>query len=215
MQRFFLMLALVSGTVLGQEAADPAPVVAVPGVRDPALKSYQHMLKGLDAFDSHKAFAPQADLRFRLIRQSDAPPTPFTLRIANDEESVTVPVASDDRFELPRVASLASADAELILNAKKGTVRWRPDVRSPDVPPDARRLGDLRLECAVRWGVERDELSFVQRSFFRMVGGPCTSGAVAVYFLLPRAALSATLVQGERRLKLTLAHGGRSFPAPG
>ncbi len=38
--------------------AAAAPVVEVSGIRDPELKSYRTMARGLDAFDAERAHAP-------------------------------------------------------------------------------------------------------------------------------------------------------------
>jgi hypothetical protein len=194
--------------VAGNEA--PA-VVTVSSVRDPELKSYRTLLKSYDVVDKFRALAPVADFRFVLRPPPGAPAKDLSLRIADGANSVHVPVAEDNTFELPRLAAFENADAELLLNVKKGQARWRPLVRTPGLAPDTRRLGDLRLECEIRWAVEYDEFPFVERNVFRALGGPCHSGRVRVHFGVSRPLASATMVDGERRHELRLDDGGYSF----
>jgi hypothetical protein len=196
-------------------AGDEAPaVVTVSSVRDPELKSYRTLLKSYGVVDEFRALAPGADFRFVLLPPPGAPAKDLSLRIADGANSVHVPVAQDNTFELPRLAAFENADAELLLNVKKGQARWRPLVRTPGLAPDVRRLGDLRLECQIRWAVEYDELPFVKRNLFRALGGPCTSGRVLTHFITSRPLASATLTEGERRRELPLANGGHTFIPP-
>lgn len=195
------------------ESEKAAPVVVVSSVRDPEIKSYRSMLKGVDAFQSFSALAPRAELRFLLVLPPGAAGE-LSLRVADADKSVDVPVRQDRTFTLPILPAFDNADAELLLNVKKGQARWRPLVRTPGLAPDTRRLGDLRLECEVRWSAELHNISPSQRRFYRSLGGPCHSNRVPVYFPAPRALASATLVEGERRLELPLLNGGRSYIAP-
>jgi hypothetical protein len=203
--------AVAGDAVAGDEA--PA-VVTVSSVRDPELKSYRTLLKSYKVVDQFRALAPGADFRFVLRPPPGAPAKDLSLRIADGANSVHVPVAEDNTFELPRLAAFENADAELLLNVKKGQARWRPLVRTPGLAPDTRRLGDLRLECEIRWAVEYDELPFVKRNVFRALGGPCHSGKVTVHFGVSRPLASATMVDGERRRELRLDDGGYSFIPP-
>ena len=53
-------------------------------------------------------------------------------------------------------AALA-ADSELVLNRKRRMYRVTPLVRSPGLPENVRRLGDLRLECRVLIDMAKEE----------------------------------------------------------
>ena len=195
--------------------SDQSATVQVTAVRDPLLRPYKTMLKGLDAFDKFHAMAPDAALRFLLIAPADATNgKALTLRIADDTSSVSVPVETDQTFALPRLPEMVDRNADLVLNAKRGTLRWRPDIRTPDLSPTTRRLGDLRLECEVRWVIEKDELSFVQRNYFRMVGGPCSAASIATHFISAQPMVSAVLTEGERKLALKIAYGGYAYIPP-
>lgn len=223
----FLLLQFVCAAAIAADnpsvpnavAAQGGETVTVSGTKDPEFKSYRQMLAGLDAFEQHHQLAPASSPRFVLRpQQADAGVYGVTLRIAGNETSINVPLAADGTFSLPRNQALASEDnVELLLNRKKGLYRWRPDVRSPDVPDNARRLGDLRLECEMRWAVEKNDLNFVTRTLFRTMGGPCQSVNVFVLYPAPEKLIGAILVSGKRRESLSadrLVRNGIFFAPP-
>ncbi|MFC5549627.1 hypothetical protein [Massilia aerilata] len=217
MKRYLLPLLVLASAAMPVHADDTdkaPPVVKVSSVRDPELKSYRTMLKSYSVVEEFKALAPNADFRFLLLPPPGTPAKDLSLRIANADDSVPVPVAKDNSFALPRLPAFETTDAELLLNVKKGGARWRPQVTTPGLPPDTRRLGDLRLECEIRWVVERDELSFARRTLFRTLGGPCGSKNVSTHFITQRPLASATLIDGERRVALAVANGGYTFVPP-
>lgn len=202
-----MAMLLAAGAVTAQETEAPKDddtakevgTVQVNALRDPDFKTYRAFVGGLDAFEEKHKLAPAAALRF-LLRPStpNAGIEGVTIRIAGNETSLAVPLAADGTFVMPRKQAALDDDAEIILNRKKGSFRWRPDVRTPGVPANARRLGDLRLECEVRWAVERKEMSFAKRTMFSALGGPCTSKRVHVMQLAPRAIAGYRMVAGER-----------------
>jgi hypothetical protein len=148
-------VALYASAALAQTAAPPPPPpsgpiqsVNVATTRDPVDKSYRRMIKGMDRFEREHALAPQAQLRFFLLpRLSNAKMTGITLRIAGDTVSVPVPVAEDNSFVLPRNEVALREDAAVLANRKTTSMTWRVSVRTPGLPENVRRLGDLRLEC--------------------------------------------------------------------
>jgi hypothetical protein len=221
MKRLLLPLFLLAAGAAPVHAADAdadaakAPaVVTVSSVRDPELKSYRTLLKSYAVVEEFKALAPAADFRFLLLSPPGAPAKDLSLRMADADNSVNVPVAPDHTFALPRLPAFENSDAELLLNVKKGQARWRPLVRTRGLAPATRRLGDLRLECEIRWAVEKDELSFAKRSLFRALGGPCHSKNVSTHFITPRQLASATLVDGERSVGLRVENDGYTFIPP-
>jgi hypothetical protein len=177
--------------------------VNISSARDPDWKPYRQMVKGVDAFERLHAKAPAANLHFVLRpQQSGLSLADVSLRIAGDQTSTPVPVDADGRFTLPRVQAALDENADMVLNKKKGLYRWRPDVRTPNLPANVRRMGDLRLECEVRWAVEYDDIGFVMRNMFRALGGPCNTARVNVIFPTEKPLLSLTLVSGEKRVNL-------------
>lgn len=206
--------ATADGTADGaSDSASATATVAVNGVKDPEWKPYRQMLKGVDAFDAGRALAPQAPLRFSL-QGEEALLAGVTLRIVGDSISIPVALAPDHTFALPRSREAADEEAELVVNRKKNAIRWRTEIHSPGVPEHARRLGDLRLSCAVNWAIVQDDVGFFTRHSVNLMGGPCGTRLVKFYWRPAHAIASATLVEGERRLPLTVRRDGSAYTAP-
>lgn len=192
--------------------------IVVAGSKDPDWKTYRAFTAGMDIFEEQHRMAPAASLRFILLpKAANASLKNIKLRIAGDVLSIAVPIADDGTFTVPRSAAATKEDAELFLNRKPGTFRWRPLVRTPGVPPNARRLGDLRLECAVRWAVEQYETPFVIRQLFNAAGQPCVTSKIKVDYIAPRPIAAMYLTMNERRTRLPaslLEDGGQVYVAP-
>jgi hypothetical protein len=204
----FLITLIFTSAAMAQQAETPAEEkveeVKVTGLRDADFKTYRIFMLGLDAFDKHQALAPTAPLRFMLRPLDDnAKFDGVTMRIAGAENSIPVPIAADGTFAMPRDQAMADEDAEILLNRKKGLFRWRALVKSPGVPEDKRRLGDLRLECKVRWAVERSEMPLYKRTILGAFGDPCTSRMVNVFQLAPPNMSGAYMVIDGKRVKLS------------
>jgi hypothetical protein len=217
-------LGLLSPYALAQtseeKSAEPEAKTALQSIevrdaRDPYLRPYRNMLKGVTAFEKYHRHASQGELRF--ILRLSAPGSSMkdvTLRIAGPNITIPVPIAEDGTFALPINQAAAADNADMLLNQKKETMRWRPYIRSPGLGANMRRLGDVRLECEVYWAIEQGEMSFLSRNAFNLVGGPCQSSRVAFGYLLQAKLQDATLVSGERRLALALTKNGMGFIPP-
>lgn len=223
MKRFTLLGALLALALpsLAQEPAPPAdaaPVekVQVSSVKDPALRPYRQMARGLDVWDERRVLAPKASLRFELrtLDGQMAKPDGLQLRIAGDKVDMLLPIDADATFVLPRSQEAMEDNADLLLNRKKDQYRWRPLVRTPGVPEDARRLGDLRLECEISSAVRKEEIPLLYRAGAAAAGGMCNLPMVGYVYRAPRALASATVVSGERRQALVLHEKGSAFMAP-
>lgn len=218
----FLLGLLATGAIAHAQNIEPTPptsdtvqVVEVSGMKNPELKPYRQMLKGIDAFEKFHSLAPAAFLKFQLI--SDTKEVAFdkvTLRISGDATDVALLVGLDGTFVLPRIASAAAENAALVSNMPKGLLRWRGDVHSPDVPANTRRIGDLRLECEVGWAVNREDMSFVARNSLSALGGLCHSKMIGLRSPAPRPLASVTLVSGQRKLALQIEPGTKRIFFP-
>jgi hypothetical protein len=197
-------------------SAEPIAEVDVSATKNPDWKRYRVMLKGIDAFDKQHVLAPQASARFILKpRTAAASLSGVTLRLASDEQSSPITLAENGTFSLPRDAQAAQDNAELMINRKKELFRWWPYVRSPQLAANQRRLGDLRLECEMFWAIHYDDLPFLARNFVRALGGPCKSNKVTLSFPADFTDLrSATLIQGERRVAITMEKPEKSDRKP-
>lgn len=186
-------------------AAETTAVVEVSSIKNPQFKPYRQMLKGLDAYDTHRALAPQAPLQFLLVADGGkAALTDVTLRIAGENISIPLALAKDGTFTFERIQAAIDDNADIVSNKKRGLLHWRPNIHTPNVPADARRLGDLRLECEVSWAVIREDLSFFKRNGLDLLGGLCHASQVMLHYEAPRELASATLVSGERRQALVI-----------
>ena len=194
-------LLVLSGTAF---AADDAVVVTA--MRDPVSKSYRRMVEGMELFERRRQLAPAASLRFKLLpRKYGTTLEDVALEIAADSVAIPVRVAADRTFTLERDPVALRENAKVMPNRKSGTMTWRADVRTPGLPANTRRLGDLRLECEV--GMESDLISTYPAGFLgwldRLVlaEGPryCRRAAPRYLFFAERALFSVTLVHGARR----------------
>ncbi|MBR7632299.1 hypothetical protein [Janthinobacterium lividum] len=202
-------------------AADTSQSVHVSSIRNPELKSYRVMAAGLDAFDDHHALAPRArEVRFQLIPGPGVAADALrdaTLRIVGNDTAISVPLSADGSFVLPRSAQADSDDADLVTNQKKDRFRWQAIVRSDDVPPGMRRLGDLRLQCQVGIAIAKKETPFLLRTLVAAklrTTDWCSAIELKMSTYSDPAIASAILLDGGRRVALQVKNGGTSFLAP-
>lgn len=215
------MPASVQVDAPAEAPADASQSGHVNSVRNTELKSYRVMAAGLDAFDDHHALAPKArEVRFQLIPGPDAPADAMqdlALRIAGSDTAISVPLAANGCFVLPRSAQADSDNADLLTNKKKDQFRWQASVHSDDVPPGMRRLGDLRLQCQVSIAIAKKEMPFWIRTMVATMLRTtdwCSADALKMGTYSDPAIASATLLDGERRVALQVKNGGTSFQAP-
>lgn len=224
----YVFATLLACAAAGAGAEEATPSVEVQGVKNPDMRSYRAVVAGLEAFEKHHALAPAVpELRFRLAPRNgeDAAASatsaadPLYLRIVGNGEPIPVPVAADGTFTIPRVESAIDDDADLILNRKKGVLKGRPEVRTPGLPDNVRRLGDLRLECQVMVAIAKKEVGLMLTLFVNTVAMTTNwcdmsfnKKKVNFWFASLRPLDGAEIVQGERRVTLD-AHDF-SFQAP-
>jgi len=154
-----LALSRAVPTAAAQEAAPRE--VHVNAVKDPEMKSYRAIVAGMDAFEKHHARAPAVpELKFRITSATGQPPVEgVALRLAGDDDSSwPVEFEPDGVFTLARNEAAYDANADLIFNQKRSSYKIAPEVRTPGLPDNMRRLGDLRLECQVTMAIIKKEL---------------------------------------------------------
>lgn len=210
-------IVLSATCVCAADRADkqPAATVALPPVtvsalKDPVEKSYRKIVRGMDLFEQKRSLAPTASLRFKLLpRNRDTPMEGISLSVVGDSVYMPVRVAPDNTFALERSAQAIKEDALVIPDRKARTMTWRADIRTPGLPPNTRRLGDLRLECLV--GMEADLVSNARSIIDQMIRaitdrGYCTQREPHYLFFADRPLWSVTLVHGSRREVLSVEH---------
>jgi hypothetical protein len=221
-----LILAQLCNTPAWADAAgkDGSNKIVVSAMRHPDLMRYRIMHAGVDAFSDHHALAPQAvAVKFQLRARKVAGTAPYdglTLSLVGEDTAVPVPLDAHATFVLPPADAVADQDADLVLNKHRGGYNWMPVVRSPGVPDDARRMGDLRLECQVLIAVVKKDLGFMKTVLLDTVLRTrdwCTQTAVDDWdfpSFSERSLAAATLVVGDQRTPLKLNDDHTTFGAP-
>jgi hypothetical protein len=186
------------------------PKVSVDSIRSPVDKSYRKMLNGMDLFEAKHALAPAATLRYKLLpRRRDANMDGIVLKVVGDSASIPVPVAPDHTFTLERNQQALDEDASVMPDRKTGSMTWRADIRTPGLPPDTRRLGDLRLECQVgiEAGLVSNERPIIGQlaNFLTSMLDYCDGREVHYFFFSERPLFSVTMVAGTRKEILPVA----------
>lgn len=172
--------------------------VEVPGEFS-SEQSYRRMLRGVEKFESLRAQAPNAVLRFRMYG-TERDVKVQTLNLALQSESLKLPLAHDDNasFVLPVNENARSEDAALVANRRTGSVYWKPQVSTPGLPADTRRLGDLRVQCQVTYasGLQHGGIALLSKMM-----GQCGPN-VPFFFLAEREIFAVTVQAPGRQLHL-------------
>jgi hypothetical protein len=201
-----IALVVVCAGVAAQDKkpAGSLPSVTVTATRDPVEKSYRKIVQGMDLFERMHAMAPNASLRFKLLpRRPNTDLNRIVLEVVGSTFSYEVPIAPDHTFTLERNRKALQEDAAVTTNRRKLSMTWRTEIRTSGLPPDTRRLGDLRLECRV--GIEADLVSntnpIIARIAHLFTGteGYCEQRDAKYLFFADRPLFSVTLVAGARR----------------
>ena len=182
----------------------PPVMVTVPS-RDPVEKSFRKMVQGMDLFERSKAaIAPDALLRFRLLpRKPGTDMDHISLEVIGSTFSYEVPIAPDHTFVLERSPKALQEDAVVSPNRKRLSMTWRTEIRTPGLPANTRRLGDLRLECQV--GMEAELVSNTKpligriANLFTETKGYCDRKNAKYLYFAEQPLFSVTLVDGARR----------------
>jgi hypothetical protein len=211
--------------------AGPAVVAAAPsieldkvevrgasiGARD--QRSLGDLFRAQKIFEELRPMAPQASFRVRVLPRKNRKHAEL-MRIQVLAESRPFEVGLDPlgRFEVDPQWAMLPQQTIVRSRLRDGAVAWRADVRTPGLPANARRLGDLRLECKINWTVPLGRtgvLPYFQNIFG--AGRMCTSpenGAINSLFA-DAPVLAVDLVHGERRERLSyfFLHGaGDNLP---
>jgi hypothetical protein len=158
---------LCCGTAAAVPGTDEPAQIHVNAIRKPEIHKYKAVLAGLDSFEKHHALAPGVpELRFRVRpvggRQIAAPAEPLRVRLEGDDDyRLALALDADHQFTVPRNETALDANSEVVLNQKRRDYRIMPHVRTPGLPDNVRRLGDLRLECKVMIAIAKEEISLM------------------------------------------------------
>lgn len=138
-------------------AGEPATPLAGPAIPVPEaggkvesdLRPYAEYLAALNEVEAFHALAPSAILKFWAVSPADGPGRKnVKVHIDAGDYIVPLPVADDGAFVVPIDKKLLDLKAAVVINRyRTDRFLWGMVVRTPGLPKDAFRLGDLRLEC--------------------------------------------------------------------
>ena len=198
----------------GQARDKPAPALSSVTVtakanRDPVEKSYRKMIRGMDLFERQHAMSPNGSLRFKLLpRRRETDMNNIELEVLGSSIDFPVQVAPDHTFTLARNQQAFDEDAQVTPNRKVQSMTWRTEIRTPGLPPNSRRLGDLRLECRVGMeaGLVSNSSNIVGRLTQAVLNTPayCDKKEPLYLFFADRPLFSVALVAGQRREVLAI-----------
>lgn len=205
-------IALVSAfAAVGVGAQDkgarnlPTVTISAKANPDPVEKSYRKMIRGMDLFEKQRGISPNASLRFKLLpRRRETDMTSVEIDVLGSSVEFSVPIAPDHTFTMPRNKLAFDENAQVTPNRKAQSMTWRTEIRTPGLPPNTRRLGDLRLECQVGMeaGLISNSSNFVGRIIAKVVldtPAYCDKKAPLYLFFSDRPLFSVAMVAGERR----------------
>ena len=193
--------------------ASESQTVTIEGIKAPLSIKLSRLIRGVEAFESGRKHAPEATLRFTFI---GIKPNATSLKVWLESGDLRMRVELNSRgeFSVPTVSPDVIAGATLVANREVGSGKIRPLVRTAGLADEARRLGDLRLECSVLWEIEKDDVPLLFRAAFGVVGGACNSSKVSFSFPAARRLLSAEVVDGAQRADVQVIQGGQGYRPP-
>jgi hypothetical protein len=197
-------------------------VVHVNAVKNPEMHAYRAIVAGLDKFDDEHALAPKVPkLLFKVSARNGTPlPGPLpSAKLTADDFDLPLPIdQASALFTVPRNQQAWDSKAEFRLSRKRNEVKAMPWIRSPGVPDNQRRLGDLRLQCKVMIAIAKEEIPLwadmlvdsilLTRDWCSFFKDQDRAWSEQV----PAKLAAATLHEGERTLALKVH--GREFELP-
>jgi hypothetical protein len=205
-----MRLTLLALLLTAANSVGAADTVVITALRHPVDKSYRKMVQGMDLFAELHALAPKAELRYKVLpREHGTDVHGVGLQVVGDSMKQPVALAADGTFTLGRDAKALAEDAVVTANRPADSMTWRADIRTPGLPPNTRRLGDLRLECRVgmRAGLVSQYPSVIDL-FFSAVQSPasyCSEREVRYLFFGEQPLFAVALHYGERRQVMAAA----------
>jgi len=200
-------MSAISG-LLALALAAPAelPPVSVDG-ESTASREQQtvaDLLRVLDVFERERGqYAPRAELRVRVLPRRDLADVP-ALELRHG--AVRDPIAVDalGRFAIPSAWRSLPPGAYVRSRLLAGRLAWAVDVRTPGLPENSRRLGDLRLECRADLYGGALVRGIKPPAFYalRALTDVCSSSQIAYGFFADQPVFAARITSGSRRAEL-------------
>ncbi|MFY7856774.1 MAG: hypothetical protein ACOVQT_11580 [Rubrivivax sp.] len=209
------LLALVLGAAgacaLAQSPPPAEPVVVTAGFATPRdARTLGELMRARALFEQLRALSPDGELSFRVLaRLNGSQADRLGVQLVTAAGRVDIPLDDQSRFVLQPQWENLPPDTAVRSRVRDGGVVWRSDVRTPGLPENTRRLGDLRLQCKLDWGVPLGRTGLgVSRTSLVVAKNQCESewtGAMNSQFA-DRPVLAIDLVHGTRRERLSYFH---------
>lgn len=198
-RRWALLMAFTPlSAVAADEAYEPISVV---GMKDAFRLSPRQLSELVAAYQANAPrLAPTAPLRLKVSTKATIPArADLRLRLSRDDGSDRhiLPIAPDGSVALPAL-DYAHGEYTLLANRKAGSVRIWPYVLSSGTTPAQRRLGDLRLECAMAWPMMKDEVPALLRQLVADAARQCGNKRFGIYDRVERPLAKAMVIDGAR-----------------
>lgn len=202
------------------EPAQNGKAIVIRALRDPEGMAYASFVEAQTTYADNRRYAPDAPLLFQM-RTHGGGFDGLRLTITGDNTSITVPYDGMGQFTLPYDAAALRDAAVVMTDKRRGAIYWLPVVRTPGLPQDTQRLGDLRLSCRVSWALERAHASVGTKMMTLLMGG-CNSSTYNT-LALPQPGMRVRLVAdgkqqtfpGDASGGLYVAHRTRWTPPLG
>jgi TPR repeat protein len=197
-----------------QAPAGDVSVVRVTGLRAISWKSYHAMRAAISAYEKYKYLAPDAVFSFAVLPSvGNTLPPNVELRVrTKDGTEVPITLERGMLFQLP-VLPDPDADATLVSNLKEGQLRIGLLLHSRSVPPEAERLGDIRLRNEISQAIRDAEHPNYDPMCWRKRGASqCRPRHVTVWYKPRAPASSAWLIEGNWKEALE-TNGDPDYPS--
>lgn len=201
-------------------ASDTLKVDVVGKAPDRDQRGYHDALKGIEMFNKFHSLAPQAELHFKLYQRSETlQHDGVKLRLKSDTVQRDISLGPDWMFDIPYDATADKERGDLVTNRPEKSFAWRSYIRTPGLPSNTRRLGDLRLECMVDIAGSLPAIPPTpgNLTMVPLFGGElCNMASDHYYFFADHPLFGVTLVSKEKRLSLQTAlwlYGHRTLVA--
>ena len=183
---------------------EPTDTVNIVAYKNPDRRPYKAFIRAMEANEQFKALAPKANVNFQLVPLLDKGRDLKNIRLRFVGANADLPILLSEHglFRLEKSFEKDADNAELIVSAKSGATKFNVSVRTPELPENERRLGDLRLECEMEWAMNKEDLPFVMRTVFALGGGLCHSSNIAVTFLEIKRFKAIWLVDSSRKVNI-------------
>lgn len=192
----------------------------------PVAWSYLSLEAGVDMFERRSPqLAPGAVMRYKMpkgilpAKDKDGKPEDTTATIAVKGWSVPLPLAPDLSFVLPPNPRAKADGAYIVVSRRFPSGMYKHpdvDVRTPDLPRNALRLGDLRLACEIQVRILKKDMLRARLLLDAMSlfgKSPCESDTGKI-FDAPAVHNSITFTAGKRQKVMPVAGTELEFNAP-